>query len=691
MRRALTTIAAVLGLLAVVTASASSLRFFGNGVNDIDRIKIEIDNVADNNPGPPADVGATDFTIEFWLIATMDNSAGAVACGPNNEWITGNVVLDRDRYLQGRAWGLSLGAGRAAFGVLNNGGGMRTICGSTDLRDGSWHHVAVQRRRSDGHLWIWVDGALEVDQDGPDGDISYPDDGVPGNFCGPSGNANCNNSDPFIVIGAEKHDAGSGYPSFSGWVDEIRISTVLRYSAAFTPSTQAFVADADTVGLYHLDEGSGDFIGDSAFNSLSPGERRYGGNPPGPQWATESPFLVGSNAGSVRFASAVYSVGESQAMLTIQVDRISGSDGAVSVDYSTSNGSATAGADYQSSSGVLNWADGDSVAKSFSVNILADSAVEGNETFTVSLSGVAGGASIGSPSSTAVTIQDDDNPPTPGTVRFSAATYSAGESDGSATLMVTRSGGSDGAVSVDYFLDGGTATEGSDFQSLGGTLNWAHGDASQKSISVTILGDNTDENDETVIVSLRSAGGGVTISNPDSATLTIQDDDNPPSPGSFRFSANTYSVVESTPAATFTVMRTGGTDGAVSVVYFLDGGTATAGSDFQSVGGTLNWTDGDGSQKTISVTILEDSIDEGNETVVLSLRDANGGATIGTPGSATLTITDNDNPPPPPPPPPRSSGGGGASNPFVLAGLMAFLLLSGSGRQRILARRRRLE
>src|SRR5262245_12183374 len=53
---------------------ATSLRFFGNGVNDIDRVKVRIDDPANSNPGSPADIGATDFTLEFWLKgASADN------------------------------------------------------------------------------------------------------------------------------------------------------------------------------------------------------------------------------------------------------------------------------------------------------------------------------------------------------------------------------------------------------------------------------------------------------------------------------------------------------------------------------------------------------------------------------------------------------------------------------------------
>src|SRR5438309_3228144 len=98
-----------------------ALRFHGNGVNDIDRVKIQIDDPATTAPGPPADVGATDFTLEFWVRAlAVENRAPAVACGANNNWIFGNIVVDRDRFNQGRAFGLSIAGGVMVFGVLGD-------------------------------------------------------------------------------------------------------------------------------------------------------------------------------------------------------------------------------------------------------------------------------------------------------------------------------------------------------------------------------------------------------------------------------------------------------------------------------------------------------------------------------------------------------------------------------------------
>jgi hypothetical protein len=285
-----TLIVAAVGAVSPAGAAAGgSLRFFGNGVAapGADRGLIPVD------PATPADVGATSFTIELWLrapSADTANPAPRVACGANVRWIEGNIVLDRDRYNRDRKYGLSLAGGRVVFGVSGDGTGDRTICGRTDLRDGRWHHVAVERRRSDGQLWLFVDGRLERTADGPDGDISYPDGAAPGLFCG-DGDDPCVN-DPYLVLGAEKHDAGPAYPSFSGWIDELRISRSIRYTAPFTPRRRPFTPDAKTVLLYHLDATSGTRLKDASGAAGGPTHGRIvvGGDPAGPRWSEASPF-----------------------------------------------------------------------------------------------------------------------------------------------------------------------------------------------------------------------------------------------------------------------------------------------------------------------------------------------------------------------------------------------------------------
>lgn len=255
-----------------------SLRFYGNGVNDIDRVKIKLDN-----PERPVDVGATDFTIEFWMKANPgDNSATTCSWGGDN-WISGNIILDRDVYGNGDYgdYGLSLFQNGLAFGV-SKGSSSVGLCGTSNLADGQWHHVAVQRRSSDGYLWLFVDGVLQAQLDGPDGDISYHN----------GRSTSYPNSDPYLVIGAEKHDAGSAYPSFRGWVDELRVSNILRYSGDFSPPTTPFLPDGNTVALYHFDEGSGTTVNDVSGASGGPsnGILKQGGSPFGPVWSTDTPF-----------------------------------------------------------------------------------------------------------------------------------------------------------------------------------------------------------------------------------------------------------------------------------------------------------------------------------------------------------------------------------------------------------------
>jgi hypothetical protein len=231
------------------------------------------------------------MTIEWWLLATEDNDAPAPDCSHGLAWISGNIVVDRDRFSLGRKFGASLANGRLVFGVSGaTDGDAVTLCGDEDLRDGQWHHIAVQRRRSDGWVWLYVDGSLVDGADGPDGDVSYPDGVASGSGCG-----GCTEKDPFLVIGAEKHDADpTAYPPFHGWVDEVRLSTVLRYSAGgFDPPTGGFVPDADTASLYHFDEGSGTVAADAAGDA--DGVLRVGGDPPGPEWSDLTPFGGGED------------------------------------------------------------------------------------------------------------------------------------------------------------------------------------------------------------------------------------------------------------------------------------------------------------------------------------------------------------------------------------------------------------
>lgn len=262
-----------------------SLRFSGTGSGRADRVEIALDG-----PSRPVDVGAGAFTLEWWLRGwPANNPTGVVDCGPGGYgWIGGHVVVDRDRYpvsgTDGRDFGVSVDrSGDLAFGAQNAAGGAATACTAlpgAGVLDGAWHHVAVQRTGG-GQLEIWVDGTRRARVDGPSGDLSYPN-GVGG----------ARPADPFLVIGAEKHDVGPAYPSFAGKLDELRVSTVRRYRTAFTPPTAPFVTDASTVGLYHFDEASGAITRDrsGAVGGPSPGTIRFTPSGARPARTTDTPF-----------------------------------------------------------------------------------------------------------------------------------------------------------------------------------------------------------------------------------------------------------------------------------------------------------------------------------------------------------------------------------------------------------------
>lgn len=403
-------------MCALGPASAESLRFYGYGTNDIDRVKIRVDDPSTNNPGPPADVGDTDFTIEFWIRAASGNNAATVPCGSGQySWISGNTIIDRDRYDQGRSFGIALAGGRIAFGVRNGSEASHTLCSTSDLRDNRWHHIAVQRH-SDGVLDLYIDGNRQATANGPTGTVSYPDNGQPLNRCGAGGNQSCANSDPFLVVGAEKHDVAPAYPSFSGWLTELRISSERRYSTTiFTVPTTRFVVDDATAALYHFTEGQGTAIIDATPGNQSPGVRRVGGGPPsGPEWSSLSPFADSPGAGQFEFAAQTYQVSEATPTLTIGIERVGGSTGIASVDYAIVGGSATQNADFRMTPVRQTWSEGEAGVKNISIELVDDFEIETSETILLELRN-ASGASLGSVTSVEVTITDNDSaspPPT---------------------------------------------------------------------------------------------------------------------------------------------------------------------------------------------------------------------------------------------------------------------------------------
>ena len=257
-----------------------SLRFFGTGSGDIDRVKIPL--LAGNGTSRPVNIGATDLTLEFWIKGNAaDNPTSSCTAGANarGAWTSGSVVIDRDMMGDGDFgdYGVALFNGQVAFGIAHGTGGT-TACGGRNVLDGAWHHVAVTRRFSSGELRIFVDGAQDVLVGDTSNDIGYN-----------PAHLNPVPNDPFLVLGAEKFDASPGH-AFKGLIDELRLSNVVRYTGNFVAPSAAFVVDTGTAALYHFDESSGADIIDASNGDASPGVLIPAASGAASHRSTDTPF-----------------------------------------------------------------------------------------------------------------------------------------------------------------------------------------------------------------------------------------------------------------------------------------------------------------------------------------------------------------------------------------------------------------
>lgn len=343
--------------------------------------------------------------------------------------------------------------------------------------------------------------------------------------------------------------------------------------------------------------------------------------------------------GQLQFSAAGYTVAENGGSILILVSRSGGIDGGIGVSYATADGSARAGTDYTATSGTLGWLDGDDGTRGFFVEVADDAVLDGDRTVNLVLSDPSGGAGLGARRSVTLLI-DDNEMPQPGQLQFGAANYEVAEDAAAATVTVTRSNGSDTAVSVAYASANGTARAGIEYTAVSGRLDWAAGDASPRTITVPVQDDALRDRDKALTLRLSAVQGGATIGGINPATLTIRDNE-PPQAGQLQFSANTYAADEAAATATIAVTRSGGIDGAVSVGYGSTDGSALAGSDYTAASGRLTWADGDGATKTFAVALRDDLLVEGDETLALQLSSP-AGAALGTRTTATLTIGDDD-------------------------------------------------
>jgi hypothetical protein len=193
------------------------------------------------------------------------------------------------------------------------------------------------------------------------------------------------------------------------------------------------------------------------------------------------------------------------------------------------------------------------------------------------------------------------------------------------------------SLTIHYTLSG-TAVNGIDYVSLPGSVSIPAGAASA-SVTVTPINDTLVEGNETVVLSL-SADAAYTVGSPNAGIIIISDNDSAPVKATVTVAATDASASEAGPdTGRFTISRTGDTTVSLTIHYTLSG-TAVNGTDYVSLSGSLSIPAG-ATSATVTVAPIDDTLVEGNESVILTLS-SDTTYTVGSPGSAIVTIADND-------------------------------------------------
>jgi hypothetical protein len=264
------------------------------------------------------------------------------------------------------------------------------------------------------------------------------------------------------------------------------------------------------------------------------------------------------------------------------------------------------------------------------VQVNADATDEADETFSVNLSNAVN-AVISRGKGTGTIRNDDPNP----AMTIADASLTEGVSK-NAIVKVSLLKASANTVTVQYATADGSATAGSDYTAVSGTLTFKPGQTA-KSISVPILDDTVAEPDENFLVNLSGSSNAVLVRT--QATVTIHNDDT-------TLSINNVQVTEGgiggATSADFTVSLSAAVSFPVTVNYATANGTAAASEDYAVNNGTLTFAPNQTSQ-TVSVQVFGDTQYEPSETFFVNLSGAGNAIISQAKGTGTIL---NNNPPP---------------------------------------------
>jgi hypothetical protein len=277
--------------------------------------------------------------------------------------------------------------------------------------------------------------------------------------------------------------------------------------------------------------------------------------------------------------------------------------------------------------------------KRIDISLINDNVVEPTETLTVALSSPSGGT-LGQRATTAIRIVDEDIN-SAGVIQFDRATYETQENWGYANIYLKRTGGTVGAVSVQFAVTPGTAQPGTDYKPVTATATFMAGQ-NTATVRVYLIDDYQLEQLETATLTISNPTGGATLGARTTATLSIADDE-VNAPGKVSFSYANFSTKENWGYVRVYVDRTDGYIGAISVDYSTGGGTAVPGVNYTPVSGTLNFVDGQ-KRAHFDIPLINNKTYGGTKTLNVQLTNPTGGALLGNIATALVTILDDESP-----------------------------------------------
>ena len=338
--------------------------------------------------------------------------------------------------------------------------------------------------------------------------------------------------------------------------------------------------------------------------------------------------------GFLIFSQTNYSVSEGGSDAVITVLRTNGNANTVTVQLTTSDGTAVAGLNYSNASTVLTFLAGQTVATDNIPIIQLTNAVP-NATVNLTLSNPTGGAVLSSPTNAVLTIVNDIADFT-----FASASYFVSEAAGSVTLTILRGGPTNAAATVNFTTyspanaaeSNGFAVPNRDYVPISGALTFPPG-VTLETIPVTILKGTNVNPVVSFQVLLQNPSTGTQIGVPGTATVGIISDVT-----GFAFATNSYIVGENGGSVLVTVNRLNPNTGSLSVRFATSDNTAINGVDYVATNGTLNFLDGQATN-SFAVQILNPNLVESNKTFNIALLRPSTNSYVVSPSNTVVTIT----------------------------------------------------